>query len=272
MRWQMGRRSRNVEDRRGGGGHGVVVSGGGGVLVLALVVLLMGGDPTQLLLQSIEPQIQNVDVSDPQQMEQMDFVSSVLGSTEDVWRNIYADYQDPTLVAYNGLTDTACGTGQRAMGPFYCPLDHKLYLDLTFFKELEVKLNAPGDFARAYVIAHEVGHHVQTLEGTADKIRGVQSRVSKKEANALSVKMELQADCYAGLWAHHVQMDNMLEEGDIEEALNAASQIGDDKLSQMAGGTIMPDSFTHGSAKQRYEWFNRGYKDGDLESCDTFGS
>lgn len=267
---RLGRRSSNVEDRRGGGGKGVAI-GGGGLLAMAVVVMLLGGDPTQLLVQAVQSQMQteNVDVNDPEQVAQMDFVSSVLGSTEDVWNGIGEGYQYPTLVVYNGMTSTACGTGQSAMGPFYCPLDRKLYLDLGFFKELEVKLNAPGDFARAYVIAHEVGHHVQTLMGTAGKVRDLQSRVSKKEGNALSVKMELQADCYAGIWAHHAQ--DLIEPGDIEEALGAASAVGDDRLQEMAGGTIMPDSFTHGSAAQRNEWFNRGYKSGMLENCDTFG-
>ncbi len=271
---RLGRRSSNVEDRRGGGGRGVAM-GGGGLLAVAVVVFLLGGDPTQILMQAVQGQMQteNVDVNDPEQVAQMDFVSSVLGSTEDVWNTLGEGYEYPTLVVYNGATNTACGMGQSAMGPFYCPLDRKLYLDLTFFKELEIKLNAPGDFARAYVIAHEVGHHVQTLMGTADKVRSLQSRSSKKDANALSVKMELQADCYAGIWAHYAQKDyNLIEEGDIEEALGAASAVGDDRLTEMAGGTVMPDSFTHGSAAQRNEWFNRGYKNGTLESCDTFGN
>jgi len=269
---RLGRRSSNVEDRRGAGGRGVAI-GGGGLLAMAVIVMLLGGDPTQLLVQAVDQmqlQTENVDVNDPEQVAQMDFVSGVLGSTEDVWSSIGDGYQYPVLVVYNGATSTACGTGQSAMGPFYCPIDQKLYLDLSFFKEMEVKLNAPGDFARAYVIAHEVGHHVQTLMGTSAKVRELQARSSKKEANALSVKMELQADCYAGIWAHHAQ--SLIEEGDIEEALGAASAVGDDRLQEMAGGTVMPDSFTHGSAAQRKEWFQRGLKDGNLEACDTFGS
>lgn len=272
MRWQMGRRSSNVEDRRGAGGRGIAL-GGGGMLALAVVVMLMGGDPSQILMQALESQMQtqNVDPNDPEQKAQMDFVSSVLGSTEDVWGNMGEGYEYPTLVVYNGVTSTACGTGQSAMGPFYCPVDRKLYLDLSFFKELEAKLGAPGDFARAYVIAHEVGHHVQTLIGTADGVRNAQARASKKEANALSVKMELQADCYAGIWAHHAQAQyDLLEDGDIDEALGAASAVGDDLLQEMAGGTVMPDSFTHGSAAQRKQWFMNGYKGGTLADCDTF--
>lgn len=266
---RLGRRSGNVEDRRGGGGG--VILGGGGTIVLALIVLFMGGDPTQILMQSVQPQMENVDVNDPEQVAQMDFVSGVLGSTEDVWHQLYDGYKEPTLVVYNGITSTACGTGQQAMGPFYCPLDQKLYLDLSFFRELEVKLNSPGDFARAYVIAHEVGHHVQTLEGTAAEVRNVQSRSSQKQANEMSVMMELQADCYAGVWAHHAdEGQNLLEPGDIDEALNAASQIGDDRLAEMAGRAAMPDSFTHGTAEQRHTWFNRGYQAGDPAKCDTF--
>lgn len=277
MRWQLGRRSTNVEDRRGeggGGGRGVVVGGGGGMLVLALVVFLMGGDPTQILLDGLTQAQQQGEPIDPaQQKEQMDFVSSVLASTEDVWTKISpVPYEQPKLVVYAGMTDTSCGTGQAAMGPFYCPLDHKLYLDLNFFYELEHQLNSPGDFARAYVIAHEVGHHMQTLLGISQKVTRLQKRSSQTQANALSVKLELQADCYAGVWAHHAQSDqNMLEQGDIEEALNAATQIGDDRLQQEGQGYVVPDSFTHGSSEQRYGWFDKGYKSGDIKDCDTFG-
>lgn len=270
---RLGRRSSNVEDRRGAGGRGVAL-GGGGLLAMAVIVMLLGGDPTQLLVQAVDQmqtQTQNVDVNDPEQVAQMDFVSSVLGSTEDVWSNIGEGYQYPVLVVYNGATSTACGTGQSAMGPFYCPIDRKMYLDLSFFKEMEVKLNAPGDFARAYVIAHEVGHHVQTLMGTSAKVRELQAGSSKKEANALSVKTELQADCYAGIWAYYAQNQyDLVEQGDIDEALGAASAVGDDRLQEMANGTVMPDSFTHGSAAQRKDWFNRGFKGGNLEACDTF--
>lgn len=272
MRWQLGRRSTNIEDRRGSG-RGVIVGGGGGMIALAVVVFLLGGDPTQILLQGLQ-QAQIESSVDPEaQKEQLDFSAAVLGSTEDVWGSIYPGYADPVLVVYSGAVGSACGMGQSAMGPFYCPLDNRLYLDLSFFEDLSRSLNAPGDFAQAYVIAHEVGHHVQTLMGTAEKVSMAQRQArSKSEANALSVKMELQADCYAGVWAHHAQASyNMLEDGDIEEALNAATQIGDDRLQERGQGYVVPDSFTHGSSAQRKEWFKRGYDAGKIESCDTFG-
>lgn len=272
MRWQLGRRSSNIEDRRGSG-RGIAVGGGGGLLALAVVVMLLGGDPTQILMQGLQQQASYEPSVDPEaQKEEMDFVSSILGSTEDVWAQIYPEYANPTLVVYSGITQTECGTGQSAMGPFYCPLDHKLYLDLSFFKDMERSLNSPGDFARAYVIAHEVGHHVQTLMGTAAKVTAQQRQSSQKQANALSVKIELQADCYAGVWAHHVQADyGMVESGDIDEALNAATQIGDDRLQQKGQGYAVPDSFTHGSSHQRHDWFKRGYDSGEIQNCDTFG-
>lgn len=271
MRWREARQSSNIEDRRASGGRGLAL-GTGGTLALALLVFALGGDPTQLLVQSFEQsQIEKVDVNTPEAQEQFEFVSAVVGSTEDVWRKIYDGYQDPVLVAYTGFTDTACGTGQAAMGPFYCPLDQKVYLDLGFFEELEKSLGAGGDFARAYVIAHEVGHHIQTLNGTSKKVRALQQQSNRATANKLSVAMELQADCYAGIWAYHVKSDlGLLEEGDIDEALNAASAVGDDTLAHNAGRAAMPDSFTHGSAAQRKEWFYKGYETGDVESCKTF--
>lgn len=273
MRWQMGRRSENVEDRRGMGG-GMAVKGGGGMLLLALVVYAMGGDPTQILVQGLQQSsIGPSRLSETEQKQEMDFVSAVLGNTEDVWGSLLPNrYEQATLVVYSGATQSACGTGQAAMGPFYCPLDLKLYLDLEFFYDLEHALNAPGDFARAYVIAHEVGHHVQTLLGTSEKVRAAQERAgSRKEANALSVKLELQADCYAGVWAHHAQAQyQMLEAGDAEEALNAATQIGDDRLMKRGQGDVVPDSFTHGSSAQRYGWFKRGFEAGKPEACNTF--
>ena len=270
MRWRNARQSSNIEDRRGRGGGGVAL-GTGGTLVLALIVFALGGDPTQLIVQSIQQsQIQEVDVNTPEAKEQLEFVSSVVGTTEDVWTSLYDGYQYPTLVAYTGMTSTGCGTGQAAMGPFYCPLDQKIYIDLGFFEELEKRLGAGGDFARAYVIAHEVGHHVQTLSGTSQKVRSLQARAGKKEANKLSVGLELQADCYAGIWAYHVQSQlGLLEEGDIDEALKAASAVGDDTLAQNAGRAVVPDSFSHGSSAQRKEWFYRGYKSGDVKDCTT---
>jgi hypothetical protein len=274
MRWQSGRRSGNVEDRRGMPG-GRVALGGGTTLALALVVYLMGGDPTGILLNGLQQGAQQSTLSPEQEAEQKDFVSSVLGSTEDVWKSEFEKmgrtYTDPKLVLFTGATNSACGYAQSAIGPFYCPVDQKVYLDLDFFQMMQKKLNAPGDFARAYVIAHEVGHHVQKLTGTEEKVRGAMEGASEKNANALSVKLELQADCYAGVWAYHAGRDyNLIEEGDIDEALNAASQIGDDALQTKAQGYAVPDSFTHGTSAQRSKWFKTGYESGDPKDCDTF--
>lgn len=272
MRWQSSRRSENVENR--GRGGGAIALGGGGTLVLALVVFLMGGDPTSLLLNQSANYSQ---LSPQQQAEQEDFATAVLGNTEDVWKTQFSKinraYQEPKLILFSGSVESACGYAGSAMGPFYCPLDQKLYLDLEFFAELEQNLNAPGDFARAYVIAHEVGHHIQKLLGTEDKVRQRMGRASSAQRNALSVKLELQADCYAGLWGHYAQADyNLLEQGDIEEALNAASRIGDDALQKKSQGYVVPDSFTHGTSAQRYQWFSTGLKSGQLNACDTFRS
>ncbi len=266
MRWQMGRRSSNVENRgRGGGG---IVIGGGGTLALVVVYLLLGGDPSVLMNQL--GSVQGSTLSPEQQTEQTDFVSSVLGSTEDVWhkefQKIGKNYEEPKLVLFGGAVQSACGYAQSAVGPFYCPADRDVYLDLDFFQQLETQLGAPGDFARAYVIAHEIGHHVQNLLSDEMKQAG-----RDRGADSISVKLELQADCYAGIWAHYAGKDyNLIEEGDIEEALNAASQIGDDALQTQAQGHAVPDSFTHGSSQQRHDWFNRGLQGGNLETCDTF--
>ena len=273
MRWDLGRRSDNVEDRRGSGGGGLAVKGGGGLLLVALVVYALGGDPTQILMQGFSQPSQQSRLSKEEQTQEMDFVSAVLGNTEDVWGGIMGQaYVRPVLVVYSGAVESACGVGQAATGPFYCPLDRKLYLDLEFFYDLEHALNAPGDFARAYVIAHEVGHHVQTLMGTSQRVHQAQANArTARESNALSVKLELQADCYAGVWAHHARDQyHMLEAGDAEEALNAATQIGDDRLQQQSRGQVVPDSFTHGSSKQRYQWFKTGFDTGKAEACDTF--
>lgn len=262
MRWQIGRRSGNIEDRRRLGGRGVAIGGGGGVLALALIVFLLGGDPTQILIQGAQQQQVREYTPTAEDEEQMDFLSSVLGSTEDVWQSLLEGYQAPTLVVFSGMTESACGLGQSVMGPFYCPLDGKLYLDLSFFDELQTRLNSPGDFARAYVVAHEVGHHVQNLTG------GMSQR---SRSNEHSVQIELQADCYAGVWAHHADAKyGLIEKGDIDEALNAATQIGDDRLAEQRGGPIMPDSFTHGSSQQRHDWFKKGYESGTPDACDTF--
>ena len=279
MLWKSGRRSDNVEDRRGMGiGRGAKV-GGLGTIVLALIAMYFGIDPSVILNQGVvEPTSSQVPASGPPPAGQdplADFVSVVLADTEDVWHEQFsrmgASYQEPTLVLFSGAVQSACGFAEAAMGPFYCPPDQKVYIDLEFYRDLKERHQAPGDFAQAYVIAHEVGHHVQTLLGIAEKIQQRSSQVSQAEANRLSVRQELQADCFAGLWAHHAQRTRqILEEGDIEEALNAASAIGDDRLQQQGRGHVTPDSFTHGSSAQRVEWFRRGFSSGDLEQCNTF--
>ena len=264
MRWQDLRRSSNVQIRRGG--TKTAVGGVGGIFAMALVVYLMGGDPTRLILEGVSQTIETSAnrpsrLTEEQQAEQADFASAVLGSTEEVWSQIFAangaQYPLPTMVLFAGATDTACGTGRSAMGPFYCPNDQNLYLDLDFFVELETKLGAPGDFARAYVIAHEVGHHIQNVQGA----------LAARTDNKSSVKVELQADCYAGVWAHHINEFGALEQGDIEEALTAASSVGDDKLQEQRQGYVVPDSFTHGSAAQRMKAFKTGYDSGHPAAC-----
>ncbi len=278
MRWEGGRRGGGVDDRRGMGGGGII-GGGLGVAVLALAgYFLFGIDPqvtTQVATQlgmgqgaSTEGQIGSPD--DPAGQ----FVEVIQASTTDVWSGLINGYEEPRVVIYEGGTGTACGLGQAAMGPFYCPMDRQVYLDLGFWNTMSQQLGASGDFAQAYVIAHEVGHHVQTLEGTADRVRQAQSQArSQAEANRWQVAMELQADCYAGVWAARVGQASggqvTLEPGDIEEGLNAASRIGDDVLS---GGRASPESFTHGSSEQRVEWLRRGLQSGDPAQCDTFGS
>ncbi len=288
MKWEGNRESSNVEDRRGDGGGG---GGGGfglggrsigiGTVVLALIgwgvfginplttigVLSGGGSPA--------PTQQGPVKAPPANDQGAKFVSTVLASTEDVWTDIFtkggAQYRAPRLVLFTGVTRTACGTGQSAMGPFYCPGDQKVYLDMDFFNTMSRQLGAPGEFARAYVVAHEVGHHVQNLLGISGKVDAMRGRISEREQNALSVRLELQADCYAGIWANHSQQaKSWLEQGDIESAVNAAQQIGDDKLQREATGTVRPDSFTHGSSAQRVRWFTQGYKTGSVQSCDTF--
>ena len=213
----------------------------------------------------------------PADDEMARFVSKVLASTEDTWRDIFRasgkQYQDPKLVLFSGSTPTACGTGQSAMGPFYCPGDQKVYIDLSFYRDLKTRFKAPGEFAQAYVIAHEVGHHVQHLLGITSKVDQMRGRVSQKEYNAMSVRLELQADCFAGVWAHHAQnARQILEQGDVEEAMNAAARIGDDALQRASGGAVVPDSFTHGSSAQRQRWFHTGLKQGSVQACDTFSA
>jgi len=290
MLWRGGRRSDNVEDRRGaGGGFGGGRMGGGGVKVggLGIVVILLVGwffgvDPSALLSQieggsvgsGYEQPANTTPI--PEDDEGAQFVRVVLADTEDTWSAIFkaegATYQAPRLVLFSGRTGTACGTGAAAMGPFYCPGDSKVYIDLSFYDELKQRFQAPGDFAQAYVIAHEVGHHVQHLLGITDKVDQASRGLSESEANALSVRVELQADCFAGVWAYHAKQRNILEAGDEEEALNAATAIGDDKLQEQGQGYVVPDSFTHGSSAQRVRWFRQGMQNGDITACDTFSA
>jgi predicted metalloprotease len=283
MRLDNERESENVEDRRGeggGGGFGVGHGVGIGAIILALAAsYFFGVDPTAILglfSGAGSPAPQSVPAHKPPANDEMArFVSKVLADTEDTWRAIFRqagrEYQDPKLVLFTGATPTACGTGQTAMGPFYCPLDQKVYIDLAFYQDLKVRYKAPGDFAQAYVIAHEVGHHVQYLLGISDKVQAARSRGSETQANALSVRLELQADCLAGVWGYYAdRMRNVLEAGDIEEALNAASAIGDDRLQQRSRGYAVPDTFTHGTSAERVRWFRRGIEAGDMKQCNTF--
>ncbi|MDQ3322079.1 MAG: zinc metallopeptidase [Acidobacteriota bacterium] len=272
--------SSNIEDRRGMSGRSLALGGGGlGTIILALAIFLFGGDPSALLSQlgvgggapSGVQQPQQTQANQPQNDSQKRFTSSVLVSTERVWNQILPKqagvrYVEPKLVLFDNQTQSACGFASSATGPFYCPGDEKLYLDFSFFNELKNQFGAPGDFAQAYVIAHEVGHHVQNLLGTMDKVNAAGN------TNALSVKLELQADCYAGVWAFYVQQRGLLEAGDVEEALRAASAVGDDNIQKKAQGYVVPESFTHGSARERMSWFNQGFQGGDIRRCNTFGT
>jgi hypothetical protein len=291
MRWEGQEQSSNVEDRRSGGGGGGGFGFGGrsigiGTIVIALlggwifginpltIIGMLSGGGSPVVQQQAGPA-----QAPPSNDKAAAFVSTVLRSTEDAWGQVFrenkAQYQPPRLVLFRGATPTACGTGQSAMGPFYCPGDQKVYLDMDFFDTLSRQLGAPGDFARAYVVAHEVGHHVQNLMGLTDKVDSMRGRVSQTQQNALSVRLELQADCFAGIWAHQIEVNDQslkLEPGDIKEGLTAASAIGDDRLQSQATGRVVPDSFTHGSSEQRVRWFQRGLDTGDLEACDTFNA
>jgi predicted metalloprotease len=278
MRWQGSRRSSNVEDYRGQrfGGSGLKL-GVGGTLLALVAGYFLGIDPRIILgLAESVPSGQQpaAQVGVPQD-EEGQFISAVLGETEDTWSAVFrqngSEYTPPKLVLYSDQVPTACGFGSAAAGPFYCPGDSKVYIDLSFYKELEQQFQAPGDFAKAYVLAHEVGHHVQNLLGTADKVRAAQQRASEQEQNALQVRMELQADCYAGIWAKQADASrHILEQGDVDEALRAASSVGDDTIQKRTRGVVVPESFTHGSAQQRQSWFQRGFSGGTLQSCDTF--
>lgn len=286
MRWQGRRESDNVEDRRGqsgspmGGGGGFRLPSGKGGIVLLIIVLVAGYygvDLTGMLTGEPVSQQQTTQRSiSPQDEEAAKFTKVILADTEDTWGAIFKDmgrqYAQPKLVMYRGATRTACGTGQSVMGPFYCPADSTVYIDLSFYDEMRNKLGAGGDFAQGYVIAHEVGHHVQKLLGIESKVRQLQQNASQAEANRLSVKMELQADCFAGVWGYNMQKQDYMETGDLQEALNAAEAIGDDRLQQQSQGRVVPDSFTHGTSQQRYTWFKRGFDSGDPAQCNTFGN
>ena len=292
MDWKGGRRSNNVDDQR----NSPLAAGAGGLAILfrflpflistkiGRIILVVGalgfagahllGIDVMQLIGGGRPQ-QSAQQLTAQDQELGDFVSAILASTEDAWKIQFqkagAVYREPVLTLFSGRVNSACGLGQAATGPFYCPADHKLYIDLSFYQEMKNRLGAPGDFAQAYVIAHEVGHHVQNLLGIASKVTQAQQNRSQAEVNALSVKLELQADCFAGIWGHYADRErSMLEAGDIDEALNAAAAIGDDRLQEQSTGTVRPESFTHGSSKQRAEWFNRGFKTGSIDECNTF--
>ena len=282
MRWDDLRESSNVEDVRGstgGGGRGLKL-GIGGTLLALVASYFLGIDPRVMLgLVSSVPDTQQAPTAVPgtPQDEQGRFIAAVLGETEDTWSAIFQangmTYEPPKLVLYRDQMPTACGTGSAAAGPFYCPLDRKVYLDLSFYQQLAQEFQAPGQFAQAYVLAHEVGHHVQNLLGIADKVRAAQQRAPEAQANQLSVRLELQADCFAGVWAKHAdQTKHILEEGDVDSALRAAAAVGDDTLQRRTQGYVVPDSFTHGSSAERISWFKRGFAGGSIQSCDTFSA
>ena len=280
MRWQGRRRSGNVEDRRGMRAGGVVAGGGVATLIILAIALLTGTDPGELVDavgQAPSASTRAPAGPPPEDDEQAAFVSVVLADTEETWHRLLPAaggpaYQEPTLVLFSDAVDSGCGFGQAAMGPFYCPLDGKVYLDLSFFRELDDRFDAPGDFARAYVVAHEVGHHVQNLLGLSAEVQRRRQGLSQAEGNDLSVRLELQADCLAGVWAHHAEGErDLLESGDLEEGLAAASAIGDDRIQRETRGRVSPESFTHGSSAQRVRWFRTGFETGEPTSCDTFG-
>jgi predicted metalloprotease len=279
MRWRGRQGSSNIEDRRGvrfgrAGGIGI------GTILLALVAIYFGQDPS-VVLQGVQP---SGPVSEegpyqetPEEAQLREFVSVVLADTEETWGQIFDEaggtYEQPKLVLFSGAVESACGFAQAAVGPFYCPADRKVYIDLSFCEDLQDRFGAPGDFAQAYVVAHEIGHHVQTLTGISERNMAARQRAGEAEANALSVRQELQADCFAGIWAHNADRSRqLLEQGDIEEGLNAAAAIGDDRLQQQARGYVAPESFTHGSSEQRVRWFKRGFETGSVQSCDTFAA
>ena len=283
MRWRGGRRSSNIEDRRGVRSRGGLLGGGIGTIVLVLVAMYFGVDPT-FLIEGMQSSSVPTSTSgtrpsaeDLQDDPLADMIAVVMADTEDVWQQIFAgmgrDYREPTLVLFTGATRSACGLGQSAMGPFYCPADQKAYIDLSFYEDMRSRFRAPGDFAQAYVIAHDIGHHVQNLLGISSEVQRMKQRLDRAEGNRLSVRLELQADCLAGVWANRAdKARGILEAGDVEEALNAASAIGDDRLQKQSRGTVVPESFTHGTSAQRQRWFRTGLSSGDPDSCDTFNA
>ena len=280
MKWRDRRRSSNIEDRRGARPGGRLVGGGIGTIVLILVALYLGVDPTPLLqgmATASAPTGTSATPADLANDPLADMVRVVMADTEDTWNAIFAadglEYREPTLVLFSGATRSACGMGQAAIGPFYCPADEKAYIDLSFYDDMRSRFDAPGDFAQAYVIAHEVGHHVQNLLGISRETRQRQQSVDQAAANELSVRLELQADCFAGIWAHRTERrTGFIERGDVEEALNAASAIGDDRLQRRSGGRVVPESFTHGTSAQRQRWFRMGLDTGDPGACNTFAA
>src|SRR5262245_54668859 len=280
MLWRGRRQSSNIEDRRGI--HPAVLGGGLGGVILLLLALYFGVDPRVIMNPNTPVDAGGPAATSPADEETKQFVSTVLAYTEDTWSDIFRHanktYREPKLVLFTGAVDSACGFAQTAMGPFYCPEDEKVYLDMSFFQELRDRFQAPGEFAQAYVIAHEVGHHVQNLLGISDRVNAFRSRASRSQANRASVLLELQADCFAGVWANHTErmqqskLKEFLEQGDIDEALRAASMIGDDRLQMQSQGYIIPESFTHGTAEQRSRWFTQGFETGQIPGCNTFSS
>jgi len=275
MRWQGRRTSGNVEDRRGMSGGKIAVGGGIGTIVIALLIYFLGGNPGEIINQLQVGGQEQTTMTTAEEDQLAEFVSVVLADCEDVWTKIFSEsgqsYRKPKLVIYTAQVSSACGMAGSASGPFYCPLDEKIYIDLSFMEEMEQRLNAPGDFAMAYVVAHEVGHHVQKLLGILGQVQELREQVSEQEYNEYSVRLELQADFLAGVWAYHAEeMFGILEAGDIQEALGAANAVGDDRIQMQSQGYVVPDSFTHGTSAQRMNWFNRGFKTGDLSQGDTF--
>ena len=295
MKWKGNRKSTNVEDSRGGSSSGCSGSGLGslspmliglalklvtskkGLIIVGIVLALMyftGNNPLNFITGNSNNQIESTSYKGTaKENELADFSATILANTEDIWNQIIPNYREPTLVIFTGSVNSACGSASSSTGPFYCPGDEKLYIDLSFFQEMESQLNAPGDFAQAYVIAHEVGHHIQTITGISKKVQALRGKVSQTEYNKYSVMLELQADFYAGVWAHHSQKDNLiLDDNDLEEALNAANAIGDDRLQKQSTGRVVPDSFTHGTSAQRMRWFKKGFDTGDVNQGDTFSA